>query len=78
MKSYCYLGAPNRLKAVLHTFSAYMESMEGSGAAHTAIHYDIPFLEIRAASNFVGKRNRDEWNLPLAFERCAEAVLLIM
>ncbi len=67
-----------RAEELFEIFGAYMESMEGSGAAHTAIHYDIPFLEIRAASNFVGKRNRDEWNLPLAFERCAEAVLLIM
>ena len=52
-----------------------MEGMEGAGAAYLAIHYDIPFLEIRSASNFVGKREKESWNVPLAFERGAMAVL---
>ncbi len=64
-----------KAKALFEQFGACMEQMEGSGAAHLAIHYDIPFLEIRAASNIVGKRDRNSWNLPLAFERCALAVL---
>ncbi|MCP4349191.1 MAG: futalosine hydrolase [Desulfobacterales bacterium] len=63
-----------RAKRLFEQFGACMEQMEGSGAAHLAIHYDIPFLEIRAASNLVGKRDRSSWNLPLAFERCALAV----
>jgi len=67
-----------RAEELFEVFGAYMESMEGSGAAHVAIHYDIPFLEIRAASNFVGKRDKNKWNLPLAFERCAEAVLMLV
>ncbi|MBU4257891.1 MAG: futalosine hydrolase [Proteobacteria bacterium] len=65
----------NRAKDIYKHYSPCMEGMEGAGAAHLAIHYDIPFLEIRAASNFVGKRNRNSWNLPLAFERGAMAVL---
>lgn len=55
-------------------FKPCMECMEGSGAAHLAIHYDIPFLEIRSASNMVGKRDPGAWNLALAFERGAMAV----
>jgi futalosine hydrolase len=57
---------------------AIMENMEGSGVAHLAIHYDLPFLEIRAGSNFAGERNRDLWNLPLAFEKAAEAVSALL
>ena len=67
-----------RAKALYKHFRPCMENMEGSGAAHTALHYDIPFLEIRAASNFVGKRDRDAWNLPLAFERCGMAVVEVV
>lgn len=51
-----------------------MESMEGAGACHVALHYRIPFLEIRAASNLVGRRDRVAWDLPLAFDRCCRAV----
>ena len=55
-------------------FKPCMEGMEGSAAAYLAIHYDIPFLEIRSASNMVGKRDPGAWNLALAFERGAMAV----
>jgi futalosine hydrolase len=65
----------SRAKDIYKHYSPCMEGMEGAGAAHLAIHYDIPFLEIRSASNFVGKRDRSSWNLPLAFERGALAVL---
>ncbi len=68
----------NRAKDIYKHYSPCMEGMEGAGAAHLAIHYDIPFLEIRSASNFVGKRARDSWNLPLAFEMGALAVLSII
>jgi futalosine hydrolase len=64
-----------RAKDIYKHYRPCMEGMEGAGAAHLSIHYDIPFLEIRSASNFVGKRDRDSWNLPLAFERGAMAVL---
>ena len=58
-------------------FSHYhpcMEAMEGAGAAHLACFYDIPLIEVRSASNFVGKRDKNQWNLPLAFQRSAAAV----
>lgn len=65
----------NRAKDIYKQYSPCMEGMEGAGAAHLSIHYDIPFLEIRSASNFVGKRDKSSWDLPLAFERGAMAVL---
>ena len=63
-----------RAEKLYKQFKPCMESMEGSGAAHLAIHYNIPFLEIRSASNMVGKRDPGAWNLALAFERGAMAV----
>lgn len=61
-----------------HSFAPCMESMEGAAAARVAIHYRIPFLEIRSASNLVGKRDRENWNLALAFERCGQAVMSLL
>jgi nucleoside phosphorylase len=63
-----------RAEKLYKQFKPCMESMEGSGAAHLAIHYNIPFLEIRSASNMVGKRDPGAWDLALAFERGAMAV----
>ncbi len=57
-------------------FRPFMENMEGAAAALVAKHYGIPFLEIRCASNLVGKRDRRRWDLPLACRRSAEAAVM--
>lgn len=64
-----------RMELLYDAFTPCMESMEGSAAAHVAFLYDIPFIEIRSASNRVGKRDKKRWNLPLAFKNCNLAVL---
>jgi len=69
--------ATNRRAGRLYErFHPCMESMEGSAGAHVALHYRIPFLEIRCASNLVGERNRDGWDLPLACRRSGEAAVV--
>jgi len=63
-----------RAKALFDRFNPCMEQMEGAAAAHIALLYDIPFVEIRSASNMVGKRDKNSWNLPLAFQNACIAV----
>jgi futalosine hydrolase len=65
----------NRMRAMEIRFAPIMESMEGAAVAQVCLHYGISFVEIRAASNRVGDRNRDSWNIPLACRRFAEAVV---
>ncbi|KPA11559.1 purine phosphorylase family 1 [Candidatus Magnetomorum sp. HK-1] len=66
------------VKALYQKYQAGMENMEGAGIAHVAIQYGIPFLEIRAASNFVGERDKKKWQLNQAFERSALAVGIVI
>ncbi|MFH2060108.1 MAG: futalosine hydrolase [Pseudomonadota bacterium] len=54
---------------IYNAFSPVMEAMEGAASAHIARLYDIPMIQIRAASNLVGERNRSNWNIDLAVER---------
>ncbi len=63
-----------RAEALYDRYRPCMESMEGAGAAYLALYYDLPLVEIRAASNRVGRRDRNAWNLNLAFQRSAAAV----
>lgn len=65
-------------EALWQRYRPVMEAMEGAGAAHIACHYRIPFIEIRAASNVVAKRDLSRWDLPLSFERIALAIRLLM
>ena len=55
-------------------FKPCMENMEGAASAYLGIFYDIPFLEIRCASNIVGRRDKKSWDLSLSFERSSMAV----
>ena len=50
------------------TFSPVMEAMEGAACAHIAALYDIPIIEIRSASNFVGERDKSKWDIDLAIK----------
>ncbi len=47
-------------------YQADVESMEGAAFAYICRVHEIPFLQIRAISNYVESRNREAWNLPLA------------
>ena len=39
---------------------------------------DVPFAEVRAISNIIGRRDRSTWNIPRAFDALAEAMALLM
>ncbi len=63
---------------------AVAEAMEGYGVVEaTRRSYertgrDIPFAEIRAVSNIIGRRDRSTWNIPLAFGALADAMSTLL
>ncbi|MEA1968819.1 MAG: futalosine hydrolase [Thermodesulfobacteriota bacterium] len=59
-------------------FSPCMEAMEGSAAAHVTALYKTDFLEIRAGSNYVGKRDKNRWDIPFAAKRVCQATALFL
>ncbi len=65
-------ASPEHAKKIHKQFSCVMESMEGAAALHVAALYDVPIIEIRAASNFVGERDKAKWDFPLACERVSQ------
>ena len=62
-------ASPGHAQKIYNRFSPVMEAMEGAAALHVAALYDVPIIEIRAASNFVGERDKDKWDFPLACDR---------
>ncbi len=49
-------------------YSPVMEAMEGAASAHIASLYNVPIIEIRSASNYVGERDKSKWNFDLAIK----------
>jgi futalosine hydrolase len=61
--------SPGYAGKIFTAFSPVMEAMEGAAVAHVAALYQVPVVEIRAASNFVGERDREKWDFPLACQQ---------
>ncbi len=47
-------------------FNADVESMEGAAFFRACEHFAGPCLQVRAVSNYVEKRDKSKWNMPLA------------
>lgn len=59
-------------------YCAIVENMEGFSAVALCQLYQVPVIEIRSVSNYVGDYDREAWELELAFERSQQAVLSLI
>ena len=61
-------GNEASIKKVTERLQPQVESMEGAAFFYACKQMDVPCLQIRAVSNYVEKRNRDNWNIGLAIK----------
>ena len=54
------------------------EAMEGGAVLAAATAHGVPFLEIRAISNAVGRRDRAAWSIPEALSLLGRAVATLL
>lgn len=45
-------------------YGASVETMEGAAIHYVCLKEGVPFLQLRAISNYVTRRNRDSWRVP--------------
>ena len=62
-------GSEERIAKTNQLFKPQVETMEGAAFFYACKSLNIPCLQIRAISNYVEKRNKASWNIPLAIER---------
>ena len=60
--------AEDRISYYKHGLGAGIESMEGAALHYVGLMEDIPFLQIRAFSNYVGERDKNQWVLESAID----------
>ncbi len=59
-------------------FNPQIETMEGAALHYVCLHREIPFVQLRTISNYVGERNKAKWQMATAFENLnTELVTLI-
>jgi futalosine hydrolase len=71
-------GSAESIEAIRRRYPADVESMEGAAFFYACLLENIPFLEIRAISNYVEPRDRENWNIPLAIEQLNETLMAML
>ncbi len=71
-------GTENSIEKVQKKYHPDVESMEGAAFFYACLDHRIPFLEIRAISNFVEPRNKENWNIPLAIKNLNRMLIIII
>ena len=71
-------GTDQRATELENACGGICENMEGAAAAHMCRMFGTPFIELRAISNMVEKRNLHNWDLPGAMQKAQEAVLYLL
>ena len=61
-------GNEASIKKVTERLNPQLESMEGAAFFYACREMNVPCIQIRAVSNYVEKRNRDNWNIGLAIK----------
>ena len=65
----------NKIDLYSGRYKATLESMEGAALHYMGRDLNIPFIQIRAVSNYVGERNKAKWNMQEAIYNLNETLL---
>lgn len=61
--------------SILFTKNLYnpdVESMEGAAFLYACLNHKLKNIQLRAVSNYVERRNKENWNIPLAVKNICE------
>ena len=58
----------NHIQQLIEKYKPTIESMEGAALHYVCNIYKIPYLQIRAISNYVGERDKTKWKMKLAID----------
>jgi len=59
---------PERIRYYKENLNAQVETLEGAALHFAGLMEDIPFLQVRSISNFIGERNKSKWQLQEAIK----------
>ena len=71
-------GEEKSIEKVFSRFHPNTETMEGAAFLFACAHEKIPCAQIRAISNLVERRNKNNWNIPLAIKNLNEKAIEIL
>jgi futalosine hydrolase len=64
-----------RIQQLIKKYDPFTESMEGAALHYVCRQSNTPFLQIRAISNYIGERNKENWKIKEAIDNLNEALM---
>ena len=65
----------NRIQQIIKKYHPVIESMEGAALHYVCREMEIPFIQIRSISNYIGDRNKNNWKLKEAIAHLNKTIL---
>ncbi|RYG52980.1 MAG: futalosine hydrolase [Chitinophagaceae bacterium] len=59
----CISSTPEQVQSIKNKYGPVIESMEGAALHYSCIMEQIPFIQLRGVSNFVGERDKSKWKM---------------
>lgn len=59
----CIASTPGQVAAIRAKYNPDLESMEGAALHYVCLQQAVPFVQLRAISNWVGDRDRSRWTI---------------
>jgi len=63
-----------RINQLKRKYNPVIETMEGASFHYCCICNQVPFLQVRAVSNYIGERDKSKWNFKDSFNNLASSV----
>ncbi len=64
-----------RIQKIIKKYNPTIESMEGAALHYVARETNIPFIQIRAISNYIGERDKSNWQMKLAIDNLNQTLI---
>ncbi len=60
---------------LLKKYEPVIEGMEGAALHYVCRNFNIPFIQIRAISNYIGERDKSKWEIKAAIDNLNQTIL---
>ena len=67
-----------RIEWYKHNLSPAVESMEGAAFHYVCLQENIPFIQVRSVSNYVGERDKTKWIMQAAVKNLNEKIISLL
>lgn len=74
----CISSTVEEAERIKKKYHPIIESMEGAAMHYACLMEEIPFIQLRAISNFVGERDKSKWKMREAIELLNDRLMKIL